>query len=658
LNRKELKNRGLAVLQKHYWLLVVILAFGSFLGVENPSSYNTLKSALTKESSVFSEEMSTSILDERFGGFTDIVKYISGGFGSDSVWKSTEKLQESGKNFQDSITDPEKDIAITDTVTGIKDGLIGVKDTVAEEAYKTNDEQETTYFGPIEVGLTQGVFASVASTVSSGNLFKTIFTGIATIFRSDDVAAIIFIILILLVSIFVWSFITRVYVVIIRRFLLEARTYESVPVRRIFFLTKSGRWFHTSWVLFTTSFITTLWYLTLIGGIIKSYQYMMVPYILAENPSVSPREARALSTAMMNGHKWEAFKLKFSFIGWHFLSTLLFGIPELVFVNAYEATVFAEYYSELRLLVKKRKKKIPEAELLNDRFLYIHADDEHINEAYADILELAEEKEIPMPNKLKGVSGFIARNFGVVLFANKEEAKLCEYEEHQQKIKTRQDVFEKKIYPFRLFPAYRKTILNLIKPPKIEYLHYGRRYSIWSIVLMFFLFSFMGWLWEIALHLYEDGVFVNRGFLNGPYVPIYGFGGTIILVILYRLRNKPLLEFLSTIVLCGVLEYVTATVLYNLYNAQWWDYTGYFLNIQGRICAEGLLIFGVFGAMVVYLLGPVCDNIFRRIRLRVAAPICIVLLLVFMGDIIYSSVNPNTGVGITEYPEQHQEEQK
>jgi uncharacterized membrane protein len=644
VNRKVLKERGLNVLKSHYWIIVLIMAFTSFIGVENASSFGSFKKALSREVSLDTDGISNTILDEKFGGVADVFQYITSGFGADKVWDSASKLK-------DNIT--EKPDSLIDGVVGIKDGLTGVKDSVTEVVGNIDSQaMESSYIGPIEVGKTQGVFAQIANALTSGKLFNRIFTGVATMFKSDNVAAVLLIIFMIILTIFIWYFLLNVFKVVSNRFVLESRTYETVPIRRVFYLIKSGRWFHTAWVLFTTSVITTLWYLTLFGGIIRSYRYMMVPYILAENPSVSAKEARKLSTAMMDGHKFEAFKLSLSFIGWKFLSLFTFGLLELFFVNAYEAAVFGEYYSELRILIKKKKKQVPEAELLNDRFLFVKADDEHIDEAYADIKSLAEE-DVELPPKMKGISGFIARNFGVVLFANKTEAQLCEYEEHQQKISTRQAVFEKRIYPFRLFPAYRKTILNMIKPPNIEYLHYVRRYSIWSIILMFFMFSFIGWLWEVGLHLYEDGVFVNRGFLKGPYVPIYGFGGIVILILLFRLRKKPIALFFTTIVLCGIMEYTTATVLDVLYNAQWWDYTGYFLNVQGRICAEGLLLFAVFGMITVYFLGPVCDNLFRKWRLRVAAPVCILLLLVFMGDIIYSGVNPNTGAGITDYPDQH-----
>ncbi|MCR5726210.1 MAG: DUF975 family protein [Lachnospiraceae bacterium] len=661
MNRKELKNRGLAVLKTHYWIIVLIMAFTSFIGVENASSFGSLKRALSRESLLDSDEISTSIMDERFGGVADVFQYITSGFGADKVWDSATKLKdnitESGKKIGDSLSNGilEGKDSLIDGVKNLKDGLTDVKDSVSRVASQIDGGAlESSYIGPVEVGKTQGVFAEIVNSLTSGKLFNRIFAGIASIVKSDNAASIIIIGLMILLSVFIWYFVFNIFKVVSIRFVLESRTYETVPIRRVFYLFRSGRWIQTAWVLFSTTIITILWSLTLVGGIIKAYQYMLVPYIMAENPGISAKEARKLSTDMMNRHKWEAFKLGVSFLGWKVLSFFTFGILELFFLNAYEAATFAEYYTELRTQIKKKKKSVPEAELLNDRFLYVKADDKHIDEAYADIKSLVDE-EMPVPSEMKGVAGFIAKNFGLVLFASREEKKLCEYEEHQMKIKTKQAVFEKKIYPFRLFPAYRKTILHLIKPPKIEYLHYGRRYSIWSIVLMFFCFSFIGWLWEVGLHLYEDGVFVNRGFLRGPIVPIYGCGSILILIFLNRFRNRPLLEFGSILVLSAIMEYSTATVLDNMYHTQWWDYTGYFLNIQGRICAEGLLLFAVLGCLVVYFLGPVCDNCFRKWRLRYVAPLCIMLLLIFMADIVYSSNNLNTGAGITEYPDQHPE---
>lgn len=80
-----------------------------------------------------------------------------------------------------------------------------------------------------------------------------------------------------------------------------------------------------------------------------------------------------------------------------------------------------------------------------------------------------------------------------------------------------------------------------------------------------------------------------------------------------------------------------------------WDYSGYFLNLNGRICAEGLLVFGVGGMAFVYIAAPLMDNLFRKISYRIAVPLCTALLIIFMADQIYSSKNPNTGEGITSY---------
>lgn len=138
--------------------------------------------------------------------------------------------------------------------------------------------------------------------------------------------------------------------------------------------------------------------------------------------------------------------------------------------------------------------------------------------------------------------------------------------------------------------------------------------------------------------------------MHGPYVPIYGFGGTLILVILNKLRKYPLLEFISAIVLCGFVEYFTAYYLETVNNGtKWWDYTGYFLNLHGRICAEGLLIFGIGGMLVVYLVAPLLDNLIRKMNSKVIITLCIVLSLIFFVDMGYSVKHPNKGKGITDY---------
>ena len=166
---------------------------------------------------------------------------------------------------------------------------------------------------------------------------------------------------------------------------------------------------------------------------------------------------------------------------------------------------------------------------------------------------------------------------------------------------------------------------------------------------MFFLFSGGGWLWEVALHLVQTGEFANRGFLHGPWLPIYGSGGVLILLFLYRIRKKPMTEFILIIVLCGILEYMTSWILEITHDgAKWWDYTGYYLNLNGRICAEGLLVFGVAGMAFIYVLAPVIDNFLEQFKMKILVPVCAVLVVIFGIDVVYSAISPNAGAGVTE----------
>ena len=230
----------------------------------------------------------------------------------------------------------------------------------------------------------------------------------------------------------------------------------------------------------------------------------------------------------------------------------------------------------------------------------------------------------------------------------KSSRKERDYEESQARllrIQVLKNAEEKKIYPGRLFPIAEEE-----KRKWIEIIHYLRHYTIWSLILLFFVFSFVGWAWEVSLHLITDGSFVNRGVLHGPWLPIYGSGGILILTLLNRARRKPVLEFFLIIVLCGAVEYSTSCLLEVLHDGKkWWDYSGYFLNLNGRICAEGLFVFGLGGMAFVYLAAPVLDNWIRKIRMSILIPVCLILIALFAGDTVYSSRFPNTGKGITDY---------
>ena len=178
-------------------------------------------------------------------------------------------------------------------------------------------------------------------------------------------------------------------------------------------------------------------------------------------------------------------------------------------------------------------------------------------------------------------------------------------------------------------------------------LSYQTDYSASSLILMFVTFSFAGWLWEVGLHLVVDGMFFNRGFMTGPWLPIYGTGGVLILVLLKRWRSRPLLSFGLILLLCGTVEYFAGLFLETLFGVRWWNYSGMLFQIQGRVCLEGLLLFGAGGLFIIYIAAPVLDSRFQRLSELQKNVLCGALLLIFLLDLACSFLSPNMGFGIT-----------
>lgn len=192
-----------------------------------------------------------------------------------------------------------------------------------------------------------------------------------------------------------------------------------------------------------------------------------------------------------------------------------------------------------------------------------------------------------------------------------------------------------------------KYIYEEMKTKKWLHTDYNKKYTLVSILLMFFTASIIGWLWEVGLNLFQYGFFANRGTLHGPWLHIYGWGLLLILLLLKRFRNHPILTFFLIILLCGTLEYTTAWYLETFKQARWWDYDGFFLNLHGRICMEGLIAFGIAGTFFIYFLAPFFDSLFMKIPKNIKTILCILLCFFYIIDFTYSSKHPNTGKGVS-----------
>ena len=176
------------------------------------------------------------------------------------------------------------------------------------------------------------------------------------------------------------------------------------------------------------------------------------------------------------------------------------------------------------------------------------------------------------------------------------------------------------------------------------------KYNIWELILLFFAFAFIGYLWEVILHLFSDGVFVNRGSLYGPWLPIYGCGGVLTLVLLNKYRDNPTLVFFASVILCGIVEYFSSLFMELAFNTRWWDYTGYFFNINGRVCLEGLLFFGFGCTASIYIVTPLLLDLFHKLDKNYVKFLTIILSILFLTDFVfYLTIGPNKGNGITSY---------
>lgn len=165
--------------------------------------------------------------------------------------------------------------------------------------------------------------------------------------------------------------------------------------------------------------------------------------------------------------------------------------------------------------------------------------------------------------------------------------------------------------------------------------------NIETYVLLFTIYSIMGWLMEVVLGLIQHHKFVNRGFLIGPYCPIYGFGGVAITLLLgnfmQTMEKVSLLDsiWISTIVImciCGTLEYVTSYLMEKLFHARWWDYHRFKLNINGRICLETLLPFTIIGQIILRYGNPVFLGLIGNINQPWLHIITIIIICIFATD--------------------------
>ena len=154
---------------------------------------------------------------------------------------------------------------------------------------------------------------------------------------------------------------------------------------------------------------------------------------------------------------------------------------------------------------------------------------------------------------------------------------------------------------------------------------------------MFIFYSVLGWCVEVLIKYTTDKRFINRGFLIGPYLPIYGFGTLLITLLLQKYHDDPIALFLFSVAICSILEYSTSYIFEKIFKARWWDYSEKKLNINGRICLEFAIQFGIAGVLAIKIINPVIVDILNNSNKNVSLIIGIIIFIIGIVDTIVSS---------------------
>lgn len=157
------------------------------------------------------------------------------------------------------------------------------------------------------------------------------------------------------------------------------------------------------------------------------------------------------------------------------------------------------------------------------------------------------------------------------------------------------------------------------------------------IALYFFVYGFLGWCTEVAFAACKEHRFVNRGFLNGPFCPIYGFGVSLVIILLTPYRSNILLLYVASVLVVTLLEGLTGWAMDKIFHNKWWDYSGMPLNIGGYVCLLFSLIWGVACVAIMNLIHPLIHKGLAFLPLPLGITLIVMLSILIIVDTCVTS---------------------
>lgn len=157
-----------------------------------------------------------------------------------------------------------------------------------------------------------------------------------------------------------------------------------------------------------------------------------------------------------------------------------------------------------------------------------------------------------------------------------------------------------------------------------------------DVIILVALYSLLGWITEVIYAFYKRGHFVNRGFLHGPFCPIYGISLTIIVILFQSVEGSLLGLFVYSFILTSIIEYVTSFILEKAFNSKWWDYSDEKFNIRGRVCLKFSVYWGAAAIVIYKVVNPIVIDIVRSIPEGMATLLSYSLLGLLLVDLAFT----------------------
>lgn len=152
--------------------------------------------------------------------------------------------------------------------------------------------------------------------------------------------------------------------------------------------------------------------------------------------------------------------------------------------------------------------------------------------------------------------------------------------------------------------------------------------------LMFFIYSFVGWVVEVVYYGITEGKFINRGFLAGPLCPVYGLGFYTAIWIFEPMKDNFMVIFFGMATACTIVELIAGIILYHAFHMRWWDYSDYKLNFRGYICLRFYIYWGIAASLGIYVLHPAVKWLIAHINYPVRLGIVIFFTAILIADLI------------------------